>query len=85
MIYHILHQAHEKRGESNAKLEVMKITKFVSALKKLDWHGGTQTRTHVAVPQHGPLSLYTKHEGPSLANFDFYSLQYYLWMVFKGR
>jgi hypothetical protein len=31
---------------------------------------GTPTRTYVAVLQHGPLSLYTKLEGPFIAKLD---------------
>jgi len=30
------------------------------------------TQTYIAIPQQGPLSLYTKLEGPPVAKVDFY-------------
>jgi hypothetical protein len=33
-------------------------------------------------PQHGPLSLYTKFEDPSIANSNFYFPWYDHWIVF---
>jgi hypothetical protein len=65
-----------KRGGSNAKLGVVAIKKIAMI--------GTSARKYVVVPQHGPLSLYTKLEGPSIAELDSYLPQYRLWMICKG-
>ena len=42
-------------------------------------------RTYVAVPQPGPLWLYTKLEGPSIVKLDFSFPQYAMWMIFKVK
>ena len=39
---------------------------------------------HVAVHEHGPFSLYTKLEGPSIPKLDFDFPQYDLCMMFKS-
>ena len=45
---------------------------------------GTQTQIYVAIPQYGPLSLYTKLEDPSIACMDYYFPRYNLWMTFMA-
>ena len=43
---------------------------------------GTQTQTYVVVPQHGPLSLHIKFEGPSITNLNLFFPLYGPWMIF---
>ena len=47
-------------------------------------HGGDPTRACVVVPQHEPLSFYTKLEGPSVAKLELCFPWYGLWMTLKG-
>ena len=44
---------------------------------------GTQTGTYAAVPQHGPLSLYTKLDGPFMYR-GFYFPWYNLCLIIEG-
>ena len=46
---------------------------------------GIRTQVYVVVPQYGPLSLYTKLEGPSIAKLDSYFPHYELWMIFNNH
>ena len=55
-----------KGGGSNAIKLLLAPRKYYSTMV------GTQTQTYVAVLQHGPLSMYTKLEGPAIAKLDFY-------------
>ena len=55
-----------KGGGSNAIKLLLAPRKYYSTMV------GTQTQTYVAVLQHGPLSMYTKLEGPTIAKLDFY-------------
>ncbi len=45
---------------------------------------GTQTRTYVATPQHGPVALHTRLHGHQLIKMDFYVPWYGLWIIYKG-
>jgi hypothetical protein len=62
-----------KRGEYDVKLGALIIDWIVIGFEEYDIAMvGMRTWTYVAVPQHGPLSLYTKLKDPSIANLDFY-------------
>ena len=70
-----------KRGGSNKKLGAVTFDQIA-----IDpyCHDGVQIQSYIAVPQHGPLSLYIKFEGPWIAKIDFYFLWYGIWMIFKA-
>jgi hypothetical protein len=72
VVYRIFALGPSKRHVSITRLKDAMITKLPLTPKDDDSIIRTQTQTYVAVPKHDPLSLYTKLEGPSIANLDFY-------------
>jgi hypothetical protein len=56
----------------DAKPRAVAITLIVTDMDKYNFFiMGSHTQTYVAVPQHIPLSLYTKLEDASIVKLDF--------------
>jgi hypothetical protein len=73
VVYRIFALGPSKRHVSTiTKLEDVMIIKLPLTPKYDDTNIRTQTQTYVAIPKNVSLSLYTKLEGPSFANLDFY-------------
>jgi hypothetical protein len=85
MVCSIFCLAHKKEVGFDAKPRAVAINLIVTDMGKyIFFIMGSHTQTYVAVPQHIPLSLYTKFEDTSIVKLDFYLWWYNLWIILRG-